>query len=51
MPRKSGWIACSRGSNDIATRFGAMHWEPAALLVDLVRRNQTIAAWERNKSG
>jgi 3-hydroxyacyl-CoA dehydrogenase len=33
------------------TRFGAMHWEPAALLVDLVTRNKTIAAWEREKSG
>jgi len=31
-------------------RFGAMHWEPAALLVDLVKRNKTIAAWEREKT-
>jgi 3-hydroxyacyl-CoA dehydrogenase len=31
-------------------RFGAMHWEPAALLVDLVKQNKTIAAWEREKT-
>jgi 3-hydroxyacyl-CoA dehydrogenase len=31
-------------------RFGAMHWEPAALLVELVKKNKTIAAWERDKS-
>ncbi len=39
------------GIKRYCARFGAMHWEPAALLVDLVKRNQTIAAWERNKSG
>ena len=31
-------------------RFGAMHWEPARLLVDLVRQNKTIADWERARS-
>lgn len=31
-------------------RFGAMHWEPAALLVDLVRQKKTIADWEQARS-
>jgi 3-hydroxyacyl-CoA dehydrogenase len=26
--------------------FGPMHWEPAALLVELVRNGQTLAEWE-----
>jgi 3-hydroxyacyl-CoA dehydrogenase len=26
--------------------FGPMHWQPAQLLVDLVKNNQTLAQWE-----
>jgi 3-hydroxyacyl-CoA dehydrogenase len=29
--------------------FGPMHWQPAALLEELVRTNTSIAAWERKK--
>ena len=31
-------------------RFGPMHWQPAALLVDLVRQKKSIADWERAQS-
>jgi hypothetical protein len=27
-------------------RFGAMHWEPAPLLVELVAAGKTLAQWE-----
>ncbi len=27
-------------------QFGPMHWQPAQLLVDLVKNNQTLAQWE-----
>jgi hypothetical protein len=26
-------------------QFGPMHWQPAQLLVDLVKNNQTLAQW------
>jgi 3-hydroxyacyl-CoA dehydrogenase len=31
-------------------RFGPMHWQPAALLVDLVQRNKSLAEWERERT-
>jgi len=30
--------------------FGPMHWEPAQLLVELVKKGQSIADWERSRS-
>jgi hypothetical protein len=27
--------------------FGPMHWEPAPLLVELVREGKSLAEWER----
>jgi 3-hydroxyacyl-CoA dehydrogenase len=29
--------------------FGPMHWQPAQLLVDLVKNNQTLAQWEASR--
>ena len=31
--------------------FGPMHWEPAQLLVELVKSGRSIADWERSRSG
>jgi 3-hydroxyacyl-CoA dehydrogenase len=31
-------------------RFGPMHWEPAPLLVQLVREGRSIAQWEQTRS-
>ena len=31
--------------------FGPMHWEPAQLLVELVKSGHSIADWERSRSG
>jgi len=28
--------------------FGSMHWQPAPLLVELVRSGRSIADWERS---
>jgi 3-hydroxyacyl-CoA dehydrogenase len=30
--------------------YGPMHWEPAKLLVDLVKSGRSIADWERSRS-
>lgn len=32
-------------------QFGPMHWEPAPLLVRLVREGRTLADWERERRG
>ena len=44
-----GLATVLKGIESYRARFGPMHWEPAALLVDLVRQNKTIAAWEGEK--
>jgi 3-hydroxyacyl-CoA dehydrogenase len=31
-------------------RFGPMHWQPAPLLVQLVREHKTIAEWQRERA-
>jgi 3-hydroxyacyl-CoA dehydrogenase len=31
-------------------RFGPMHWEPAPLLVKLVREGKSISAWEKTRT-
>jgi 3-hydroxyacyl-CoA dehydrogenase len=35
------------GMAGFGSEFGPMHWEPAPLLVELVRRKLTIADWEK----
>jgi 3-hydroxyacyl-CoA dehydrogenase len=35
------------GLEGYARRFGLMHWQPASLLVKLVREGRSIADWER----
>ena len=38
---------CSTAWRSTAQIFGPMHWEPAPLLVRLVREGRTLADWER----
>ncbi len=45
-----GLATVLKGIESYRTRFGPMHWEPAALLVELVRQNRTIADWELARS-
>jgi len=42
-----GLPAVLEGIHKYRARFGAMHWEPAPLLVRLVQQGQSIAQWER----
>jgi 3-hydroxyacyl-CoA dehydrogenase len=42
-----GLATVLKGMESYRARFGAMHWESAPLLVELVRQNRTIADWER----
>ena len=37
------------GMQRFSAEFGPMHWEPAPLLVELVRRGSSIAQWEKGK--
>jgi hypothetical protein len=30
-------------------QFGPMHWEPAQLLVELVRKGSSLSEWEKTK--
>jgi 3-hydroxyacyl-CoA dehydrogenase len=46
-----GLVTLLEGIERYRARFGAMHWQPAALLVQLVQRNLTIAAWELERAG
>jgi 3-hydroxyacyl-CoA dehydrogenase len=39
------------GIQHFAKEFGPMHWEPAPLLVELVRSGRSIAQWEAAKKG
>jgi 3-hydroxyacyl-CoA dehydrogenase len=39
-----------KGMRHYGELFGPMHWEPAPLLVELVERGMSIAAWERQES-
>jgi 3-hydroxyacyl-CoA dehydrogenase len=45
-----GLATLLEGIERYRARFGPMHWQPAALLVQLVQRNLTIAAWERERT-
>jgi 3-hydroxyacyl-CoA dehydrogenase len=38
------------GINRYRQRFGPMHWEPAPLLVKLVREGKSISAWEKTRT-
>lgn len=37
------------GMRRFRAEFGPMHWEPAALLVELVDKGMTLADWEKSK--
>ncbi len=37
------------GMNKYCRLFGPMHWEPAALLVELVEQNKTLSEWEAER--
>ena len=39
------------GMQKFRDRFGPMHWEPAPLLVQLVREGRTLADWDKNRRG
>ena len=38
------------GMEKYRTMFGPMHWEPAPLLVKLVREGRTLAQWSEERS-
>jgi 3-hydroxyacyl-CoA dehydrogenase len=38
------------GLNRYRERFGAMHWEAAPLLLELVRTGKSIAEWESERA-
>jgi len=38
------------GLNRYRARFGPMHWEPASLLVKLVKEGRSLAAWEAQRA-
>jgi 3-hydroxyacyl-CoA dehydrogenase len=44
-----GLDALLKGIENFRKEFGPMHWEPAPLLVDLVKKRKTIADWEQAK--
>lgn len=45
-----GLPALLAGMEKYKALFGPMHWEPAPLLVQLVREGRTLADWDRNRS-
>jgi hypothetical protein len=38
------------GMNRFRKEYGAMHWEPAPLLVELVQKGLSLSAWESGRS-
>jgi 3-hydroxyacyl-CoA dehydrogenase len=46
-----GLPALLSGIEGYRDRFGPMHWEPAPLLVRLVREGRTLADWDRERRG
>jgi 3-hydroxyacyl-CoA dehydrogenase len=44
-----GLKALLEGMHRFRAEFGPMHWEPAALLVELVDKGMTLADWEKSK--
>ena len=50
-PTRIGLPALLAGMQKYRERFGPMHWEPAPLLVQLVREGRTLADWDRERRG
>ena len=46
-----GLPALLAGMEKYRDRFGPMHWEPAPLLVRLVREGRTLADWDKERRG
>jgi 3-hydroxyacyl-CoA dehydrogenase len=46
-----GLPALLAGIEKYKAMFGAMHWEPAPLLVRLVREKRTLADWDKERRG
>jgi len=46
-----GLPALLAGMEKYRDMFGSMHWEPAPLLVQLVREGRTLAAWDKERRG
>jgi len=46
-----GLSALLAGMEKYRGMFGPMHWEPAPLLVRLVREGRTLAAWDKERRG
>jgi len=46
-----GLPALLAGMEKYKSRFGPMHWEPAPLLVRLVREGRTLADWDKERRG
>jgi len=46
-----GLPALLTGMEKFKAMFGAMHWEPAPLLVRLVREKRTLADWDKERRG
>jgi 3-hydroxyacyl-CoA dehydrogenase len=46
-----GLPALLAGIEKYRAMFGAMHWEPAPLLVRLVREKRTLADWDKERRG
>jgi 3-hydroxyacyl-CoA dehydrogenase len=46
-----GLPALLAGMEKYRALFGPMHWEPAPLLVRLVREGRTLAAWDKERRG
>jgi len=46
-----GLPALLAGMQKYRERFGPMHWEPAPLLVRLVREGRTLADWDKERRG
>jgi 3-hydroxyacyl-CoA dehydrogenase len=46
-----GLPALLAGMEKYRSMFGAMHWEPAPLLVRLVREKRTLADWDKERRG
>ena len=44
-----GLPALLAGMEKYRGMFGSMHWEPAPLLVRLVREGRTLAAWDKER--
>src|SRR5688572_1994811 len=46
-----GLPALLAGMEKYRDMFGPMHWQPAPLLVQLVREGRTLAAWDKERRG